>query len=250
MVGKWIKTEEENKLVLAQYGTKILDLENPNALMELLGKWRYYVGIKQDPTPEEFIIISKFIRGNFGELTLEEIDLSIELSVMGKLNIDNVAYNQFSVLYVVNILNSYKEYRHINMLKILDSRDKEIIKEREANRYTPEYKMSNMKQLFIDQYAEYKEKGSIFDYFNSCYNFLKKNNYLIIDKQMRDEAVEYGKNIIIKDKDSKIGLYLIKTYTKDEMERVHMRNYCVQKFFDTISDIHQFINTFKIEYFQ
>lgn len=250
MVGSWIKTEEENKLVLSQYGSKIAELENPNALMELLGKWRYYVGIKQDPTPEEFIIISKFIRSNFGDLTLDEIDLAIELSVMGKLNIDNVAYNQFSVLYVVNILNSYKEYRHINMLKILDVREKELIKEREANRYTPEYKLNNMKQLFIDQYAEFKEKGAIFDYFNSCYNYLKKNNYLIIDKQTKEEAVEYGKHTIIKEKDSKIGLYLIKAYTKEEMEKVYMRNYCVQKFFNTITDINEFVKTFKLEHFQ
>lgn len=250
MVGSWIKTEEENKLVLSQYGSKIAELENPNALMELLGKWRYYVGIKQDPTPEEFIIISKFIRSNFGDLTLDEIDLAIELSVMGKLNIDNVAYNQFSVLYVVNILNSYKEYRHINMLKILDVREKELIKEREANRYTPEYKLNNMKQLFIDQYAEFKEKGAIFDYFNSCYNYLKKNNYLIIDKQTKEEAVEYGKRTIKKEKDSKIGLYLIKTYTKEEMEKVYMRNYCVQKFFNTITDINEFVKTFKLEHFQ
>jgi len=250
MVGNWIKTEEDNKLVLSQYGVKISQLENPNALIELLGKWRYYVGIKQDPTPEEFIIISKFIKNNFSDLTLEEIDLAIELSVMGKLNMDNIAYNQFSVLYVTNILNSYKEYRHINMLKILDVREKELIRERELNRYTPEYKMQNMKQLFIDQYAEFKEKGVIFDYFNSCYNFLKKNNYLIIDKQMRDDAVQYGKNAVVQDKDSKIGLYLIKTYTKDEMEKVHMRNYCVQKFFETIIDINDFLNTFKIEFFQ
>ena len=250
MVGNWIKTEEENKLVVSQYGIKIAQLPNPNALMELLGKWRYYVGIKQDPTPEEFVIISKFIRNNFSDLTLEEIDLAIELSVMGKLNIDNIAYNQFSVLYVTNILNSYKEYRHINMLKILDIREKELLKEKEASRYTPEYKMENMKQLFIDQYAEYKEKGFIFDYFNSCYNFLKKNNYLFIDKQMRDDAVKYGKEAVILDKDSKLGLYLIKTYTKDEMEKVYMRNYCVQKFFDSTPNINEFLNTFKIEYFQ
>jgi len=250
MVGKWIKTEEENKLVVSQYGTKISQLPNPNALMELLGKWRYYVGIKQDPTPEEFVILSKFIKNNFSDLTLEEIDLAIELSIMGKLNMDNIAYNQFSVLYVTNILNSYKEYRHINMLKILDVREKELIREREASRYTPEYKMQNMKQLFIEQYAEYKEKGAIFDYFNSCYNFLKKNNYLIIDKQMRDDAVTYGKEAVILDKDSKLGLYLIKTYTKDEMEKVYMRNYCVQKFFDSTPNINEFVNTFKIEYFQ
>ena len=64
MVGNWIKTEEENKLVLSQYGVKISQLENPNALIELLGKWRYYVGIKQDPTPEEFIIISNLLSLN------------------------------------------------------------------------------------------------------------------------------------------------------------------------------------------
>jgi hypothetical protein len=136
------------------------------------------------------------------------------------------------------------------MLKILDIREKELLKEKEASRYTPEYKMENMKQLFIDQYAEYKEKGFIFDYFNSCYNFLKKNNYLFIDKQMRNDAVKYGKEAVILDKDSKIGLYLIKTYTKDEMEKVHMRNYCVQKFFESIPNINEFLNTFKIEYFQ
>ena len=58
-----------------------------------------------------FIITKKFIRENFNELNLVDIDQAINLSLKGDLEVDVEHYQNFTPLYISKILKAYKEYR-------------------------------------------------------------------------------------------------------------------------------------------
>ena len=65
---------------------RIKDFKNNNQLkplIDLVGKWRYYIGIREDLSQEEMFMNINFIRENFNELNLIDINQAINLSLKG-----------------------------------------------------------------------------------------------------------------------------------------------------------------------
>ena len=81
-------------------------------LIDLVGKWRYYIGIKEELSQEELFMNLNFIRENFSELNLVDINQAIDLSIKGDLDVEVEHYQSFTPLYISRILKSYKEYRN------------------------------------------------------------------------------------------------------------------------------------------
>jgi len=62
------------------------------------------------PSPEEDLFIFNYLRVNFGHKTLDELYLAFDLAIKGKLDIESKPYDQFSILYLVSIMNAFRIY--------------------------------------------------------------------------------------------------------------------------------------------
>jgi hypothetical protein len=255
-----IKNNEENNFVnsisipsineLSKLGGNYLD-----SLMDILAKWRWMSGINtnnqsEDDIAKELALIGKFIISEYSNVTLEEINLAINLSLTNKLDCDVRTFNTFSPMYVSRILNAYMEYRremYTELMKRKENLDNKKLMEKKP---TPKEKMDGMIDLIRYFYEAYKEKGIIEDYFNALYNYFRRTNKINPNKELVKEALEYAKVKVIEHNNTYGDFLMGKEKPNNEnLEKRYARNYCIQKLFDTIN-LEEFIKTIKIEEFE
>jgi hypothetical protein len=209
------------------------------SIIDVLARWRFMAGITthnqdEDDIANELGLIATFIKNNYSKLTLDEVSLSINLSLTDKLDVDVRTFNVFSPMYVSRILNGYIEYKR-KMYNDLSYRKE--IKESNALSHvpTPEEKMQSMKDTIVYFYQQYKTNGVINDAFNTLYNYFRRTKRLNPDKATIDEAVVYGKELAKRDERDIYGFNSKEKYDIGLIEKRYARNYCVQKFFDKIN---------------
>ena len=202
-----------------------------------------YIGIPKTDVSEEIAVICQFIQKNYPFLTIDEINLAIELSVMRKLP-DTEFFGYFSPMYVAKVLDSYLYYRKMTMADTIrrkEKHDAEIIEEQ--NKPTPEQQAEMTKDIMRGFYNDWKARGEISDPFSLAYNYIRKHNLLVVPKEDIDKAMEYAKSRIynMKKEDRR------QMFTETDEKRL-ARNWCVQKFFQSV-DIDVLLNNIKPERF-
>ncbi len=214
-------------------------------LIMIVSKWRMYIGIPKNDVTEELVLICNFIKSNYPFLTLQEINLAIELSVTRKLS-DTEFYGFFSPMYVAKVLDSYLYHRKITMADTIrrkEKHDAEILEEQ--NKPSPEQQCELFKEIMKGFYQDWKSSGEISDPFSLAYNYLKKHNLLVVTKDDIEQAMEYAKNKINSMK--KEDIRKRRMFTETDEKRL-ARNWCVQKYFESV-DIDILINNIKSEQF-
>ena len=214
-------------------------------LIDLVGKWRYYIGIREELSQEELFMNITFIRENFNELNLVDIDQAINLSLKGELNIDAEHYQNFTPLYISKILKAYKEYRGKIIYDIRDSINKIENKPIEP---TIAEKVEITKSSLVSMYNSREDKR-FHDYGGVTYDFIKRNQFMVFTKSLVAEAMDYGKKQTTKNarksayKDVVQGTTKNLTTAREKKEseiRTLARNYVVKKWLQTFDD-----NSFK-----
>lgn len=245
-LSEFVKNNEEMQIVNALENSlqisRMKDAED-NLIM-IVSKWRMYIGIPKNDVTEELVLICNFIKTNYPFLTLEEINLAIELSVTRKLT-DTEFYGFFSPMYVAKVLDSYLYYRKVTMADAIrrkEKHDAEIIEQQ--NKPTAEEQCELFKEIMRGFYQDWKSTSEISDPFSLAYNYLRKHNLLVVTKEDIDYAMEYAKNKIIsmKKEDRKRRMF------SETDEKRLARNWCVQKFFESV-DIDILIDNIKSEQF-
>jgi len=214
-----------------------------DSLILLVSKWRIYIGIPKSDVSEELAVICQFINQNYSFLTLDEINLAIQLSITRKLS-DTEFYGYFSPMYVAKVLDSYLYYRKITMADAIRKKEKHDAEIREQqNRPTPEKQAETNKSIIRGFYNDWKEKGEISDPFSLVYNYLRKHKLLEVSKEDIEKAQEYARTKIanMKKEDR------TQMFTETDEKRL-ARNWCVQKYFQTV-DIDVLIDNIKAEQF-
>ena len=218
-------------------------------LIDLVGKWRYYIGIREELSQEELFMNITFIRENFNELNLVDIDQAINLSLKGDLNIDVEHYQNFTPLYISKILKAYKEYRG----KVLSDIRQSINKiENESIKITIEEKVNITKSSLLAMYNSREDKR-FHDYGGVTYDFIKRNKLMVFTKSLVAEAMDYGKKQTTKNarksayKDAVQGTTKNLTTAREKKEseiRTLARNYVVQKWLLEFDDktFNEFLN--------
>ena len=210
-------------------------------LIDLVGKWRYYIGIKEELSQEELFMNVTFIRENFSELNLVDIDQAINLSLRGDLNVDVEHYQSFTPLYISKILNAYKEYRG----KIICSIRERIEKlENVPKEPTLEERIELAKTSLQSMYNSRADKR-FYDYGGVTYDFIKRNELLPLSKSLVNEAMKYGKKEQLKTgrnsayKDALLGGNKNLNDAREKKEatiRSYARTYVVKKWLNTFDD--------------
>ena len=199
--------------------------------MQVISKWRVYVGVPKSDVSEELAIITEFIYKNFGHLTIKELELAINLSVLRKLD-DVDFFGSFSVMYVGKVLESYLYYRKRTMADPIRRMEKQKYEELEKqNKPTPQEEADLTREILSDFYKQYREEGQINDILNICWFFLRKHKWLTPSRKDYDDAMEWANKEY--DKLNK-GFFSRVQDDKEQKIKILARNYCVQNYFSTI----------------
>lgn len=220
-------------------------------LIDVIGKWRFYLGIKEEPSKQEMIINTNFVRENFGALRIGDIHEAINLSVAGKLDCDNEAYNNFSPLYIGRILNAYNEYRNqiIGQVK----RQITIQESQKANELTQEEKSRLWRESFLSAWNIVHTGGFFEDYGHSWYEYIKKNKLVTNSQELTDKALEYAKKRISEEKPNAKSLrdFVNEVHTprvdETEMKKRYARFYVVNYWLQNIQKGEEYVHQIKID---
>ena len=247
----FVQTNEEVKIVESveksvQVG--YLKKEEISTLLQVVYKWRMYVGLPKEDNPEELAIVRDFIYENFGHLTLKEIELAYTLSVMRKLE-DCEFFGFFSPLYVGKVLDSYLYYRKRTMADVIRRKEKfNFLELEEKNKPKPEEEAKLTQEVFLDFYNQHKEGKEITDVFNICWNFLRKHKWINPTRPEYDEAFEFAK---AQSKKRELDFFDYNKFGLDKENEIKKiaRNYCVQRYFEK-TDINLLLKNITPQLFQ
>lgn len=240
-------TTEETNIIICLEGNKAIGLlEKPQEkLIDIVSKWRMYIGMPKNDVTEELIIVAQYINENYPNITIAEIDLAINLSIRQKLK-DSEFHGYFSPMYVAKVLDSYLHYRRTTLSDAMRRRDRYVHEQLEkANKPSPEQQSKDFKDIIKGLYNEWKETGEIGDPFTLAYNYLRRTNLLKVSKAEVEAAQKYAKDKTTKIKqEGKIRFEL--NYEREEIKLA--RNWCVQNFFKNVN-IDILLNNIKPEHF-
>lgn len=113
-IGDVAETPEQIKLANAVNEARLSQMsveQIKEPLSSLIALWNLTIGKREELLPQIIVLIGKYVIEYYPQLTLSEIKLAIDLSVMGKLNVGAECYDNFSPMYVSKILNSYLDYK-------------------------------------------------------------------------------------------------------------------------------------------
>lgn len=221
---------------------KIRDLTDNKKIAPLIdsvGRWRFYLGLKDEPSKEEIIINVNFIREHFASLAVSDIDRAIQMSVAGKLEVDNECYGKFSPLYISKILNAYSLHRNnaiqevkVKLNKLEQEKPKAIDKEDLAK---------SMYALFMSMHQS-AVAGEQYDDFGAVwYNKIRKYKWFAISKELAQSAYDYGMKRISFEATQgslrRVSLGEVMSLdNKKEKAKVYARSYIVNKWLLSIPE--------------
>ena len=224
-------------------------------LVDILGKWRWMTGISinnqnEDEVAKELILIAQFVFNNYPELSIEEINLSIDLSLTNKLNVDVRTFNTFSPMYVSRILNAYTEYKRSIVLEVRNRKELDDAKKEIDKKLTATEKMESLIELITYFYDEFKLKNIVDDHFNVLYSFFRKIKLLNPSKETVNLAVEYGKSKAAEYVDNHfVDIMSKQKPNKELIEKRFARNYCIQVMF-TKFKLEEILEKIEIKHFE
>ena len=256
----WTTNDSEYAVIEAGYNKlRIKDYDKPQmgSLIDCIARWRYYVGAGGSVSAEDLLILSSFLKANYGGLTVDDIDLAVKLSITDKLGIDAKCYT-FSPQYCATVLNAYNDYKTELVREVLQRRDAEEMKIAENQKPSPAQERETMIQILLTEYKTFTDTGMVDDSFSIIYNHLKKTGRLKFKKYEVDEAKAYGKRMAGESahkftqnlRDYMEALDGTKKSTQKEyLENKFARNFCVQKYFNTIK-IDELVESLKLSEFE
>lgn len=223
------------------------DLEG---VIDALGKWRFFLGLKEKASKEEIIINVQFIREHFGDLNVQDIHDAMGLSIAGKLDVDNNHYGNFGPLYISRILNSYREHKNS-----IISWCKNEVKKIEAAKPKPVDAKENLKDMrtfFLRSHEKVLNEGYFQDYGDVWYNFAKRNKFLSLNEDLIRKAKSFGMKRALDDAHE--GILLKMQYKKqmtekerESKQRSYARSYVVSEWMKTITNPKSFAQSITLQ---
>jgi len=108
------------RIVNASKSLKFIDADE-NQIRKTLSVIFLMIGLRPQhfPTEQETAFLIKHIKSEYGTKGLDDMILAFELAVTHKLYIKDVnPYDQFTILYLGNIMEAYRVYRNHNLKSV------------------------------------------------------------------------------------------------------------------------------------
>lgn len=247
------QTNEQKSLISAIFSNnKISTYQNKDMgeIIDLIARWKYMVGVQAEISAMELVAISEYIKSNYGELTIPEIDLAINLSLKNVFPVDNRPFGAFSPLYISTILNAYNEYKskilkEINEISVREQN--KLLLEQQIQPPPLSEQVQDIRIIIKKAFVTYKNDNIFTDPFSLIYKILKKKgafNKLTKEtiEKLKDDALKFSKN----PKNTPSGPFLSvldKPKKPEELYERRLKHILCEHFFDTYThpeDFEQF----------
>ena len=259
-IGAWINSDIEKELYLAQYEKKIAHFQTNdevNNLLKVVTTWRIYLGIREEASKEENVLNVNFIRENYKNFTLADIELAYKYALTGKLEVDAEAYGKFSPLYISKILNAYGFYCEKMMTEILKRKREHESRMRQLPvQESYDERVDNRKKSIVWYYhqlrSSYKYVG---DYGSVVWTFLTRNNIVNATNIDFEIAKEEAKKMRIAHTLNIFARVLEKMTTEerqkeyDTLDEMYGKYFVMQQFFTKVDNIDEWLKQFTDEQF-
>ena len=257
MIGSWVKNESELAIAKTVIDKRISQFNKTDMseLVSLMGQWRLLLGVTTEVTDAELIFICQFIYDNFGRFTLSDIRIAMNWSISGKLDIGFVSQKNISAYYVSRCLNTYEEFkaRVINDLAYKRQKHQNELSIEASKHTTPENKATIHKEYIVSMYERLKTTGTINDYGDFIYKWLRHENILSPNNQDVADAVAAAQQRFIKERNlenNTIGSKLKPNdKTDEEKKKRFAREFLVIRIMER-TDVIDLLKQVKIEYFK
>ena len=260
LIGSWIKTDDELLIARTFSEKRIMnyDADDMAELVKVMAQWRLLLGVTNDSTQAELVVICQFIYDNFGKFTLADIKTAMNWSISGKIDVGFVTQKNISAFYISKCMQSY-EARKMQLVNEIAYNKQRFESRRDLDTkadVTPEYKCQVFKEYLISIYESYKDNETFWDTQESIYKWMKATNQISPTKDEVDEALNYADVKMRKEKEERnmeTILRGIKSTSADqnpeEKRKKYAREYIVcKKFEDT--DIIQLLKKVHVSYFK
>lgn len=259
-IGAWINSDTEKELYLAQYEKKIAHFQTNdevNNLLKVVTTWRIYLGIREEASKEENVLNVNFIRENYKNFTLADIELAYKYALTGKLEVDAEAYGKFSPLYISKILNAYGFYCEKMMTEILKRKREHESRMRQLPVHESyDERVENRKKSIVWYYhqlrSSYKYVG---DYGSVVWTFLTRNNIVNATNIDFERAKEEAKKMRMAHTLNIFARVLEKMTTEerqkeyDTLDEMYGKYFVMQQFFTKVDNIDEWLKQFTDEQF-
>ena len=244
LLGSWIKNDKDLIVVQTYNGKRIgqFDHEDMKKLVEVMGKWRFLLGVNNDSSDSELVFICQFVYDNFKTLTIEDVTLAMNWAISGVTDMTYVSKKNLSAAYVSKALNLYEEEKRAIIQRI--AYEKEAFERRksldEPLVVSPEDKAKTFIDILINAYNEYKNEDDFYDFGDFIYNWMKRNKIVNPTKEVVQQAMIHGeKKASDFKKDGEEGqkrkrIYESAMNDKEYRKKKFAREYIISKLFDQV----------------
>jgi len=194
---------------------KIIDC-TPKEIIEKLSLIYMLVGLRPQhfPTQQEDVLLITFIKKHFARQGIDELYYAFELAITGELDIDDVkVYDQFTLEYLMRIMNSYKRHM-IEKCKEIQTKIKPV--EPEVPKLTDDDKRQEIDEWRI----RIKKDGRLLPFY--LYDWMKQLK--IIDMEESEILKYYGKAIRIREHELRRNAETFGGDRKELKEFMHMKS--------------------------
>jgi len=254
-----IRSEEEKQVYLASQDKQIKFISSNtemNELLKVVTTWRLYLGIKEDASKEELVLITNFIKDNYPEITKKEIESAYKLAITNKLNVDAEPYGKFSPIYVARILNAYITFKTEKMAQIR-IRKNQFEREQQLEKPKTKEELIEAKKNHILCYIQTLNQKTDYvgDYNKECWDFMTKNKIITGDNVNFAQAKEEAENL--KNRNIRnIFLRVFQQMTLPEREKeeqvlleMYGRYYLLKQYFSNVRNPKQWLEQFNDDQF-
>jgi len=256
LIGNWVTTAEDNKIALTLSEKRIgqFDRVDMADIVDLMAQWRLMLGVTSDTTQEELIFITQFIYDNYKHLTLSDLNIAKNWSILGRIDVGFVTQKTFSSYYVSRCINAYEEEKRKIINQI--AQNKERYETRKAiDNPTPqsaEEKANSFKDHILTMYRASNEDRPIIDLADMVYNWLKAVGFLKLSDAEIKEAMLYATDRLreMNFQDNKLNAKnQFDPQTEDMRKKKFAREYVINKVFKKLS-VSDIVSKISIEYFK
>lgn len=197
-IGAWAKNEIEKSFANSLSEKRIRNYNNQDMgkLLELIGEWRYLLGVSSQVSERELIIITKFIAESFSNLTYTDIKTTMMMALQGKLDIPFTPMVNFSAKYLSDAISDYlyKKSQFIN--SAAEKQHKKELREQAEKQtpYTPKQKMTMFADIIKSIHHAANTHQEIIDFNGRIYKWLRNTKQIKLNQQDIDNAMKYGQH--------------------------------------------------------
>jgi hypothetical protein len=243
---KYVKNEDEKQIVQALDDVKIKEItrEDADRLIEVVGKWGFYMGSSARLSSDDILLLCKFLKDNYNFLTINEINLAISLNLKGALGKIEY-YGNLSPLYMSQVLNAFLEYRKENLQPLLERKDRDDVKP------TPQLNKGELVKMTQDalrlEYSKFIKGEVVDDLFSIVYTYLDKNNKLNPSDDSKRKAFAFSQKMLSNENTRQaknIGDLIRNAVQKDDTIRFekYFQNGILMDFFSKIESVDDLVN--------